>query len=179
MENRFINIQDFNVYRKDKGKGGGVCIYVRDFLKASQLQLKIPDVEGVDHTWITVQSCKFPSFIIGTIYRHPHSHVDSFEHITDIFKEILLLNKPVYIVGDINENLLSINPKFSRILGSCKLLQLISKPTRITSTSSTLIDIFATNSKHMVLNSDVVPCPIADHELISITVNVRKEKTNI
>ena len=28
----------------------------------------------------------------------------------------------------------------------------------------------------MILNYDVMPCPIADHELISMTINVRKEK---
>lgn len=176
VENRFINIPNFNIFRQDEGRGGGVCVYVRDSLKTSQVHVSIPKVERVDHIWLDIQSSKFPSFIIGTVYRHPHALVNSFEYLSDIFKEILLRKKPVFIIGDINDDLFGINPVFRQVLDTCKLHQLITKPTRITPTSSTLIDIIATNSKHMVLNSEVVPCPIADHELISLTINVKKEK---
>ena len=50
-------------------------------------------------------------------------------------------------------------------MDSCKLLQLITEPTRITPASTSLIDIIATNNVNMVLNSEVEPCPLADHEL--------------
>ena len=176
VENRFVNIPNFNIFRQDTGRGGGVCLYVKDSFKSSQIHVNFPKIEGVEHIWVNIQSCKFPSFIVGTIYRHPHALVDSFEHISDILKEILVRNKPMFIFGDVNDDLLGVNSKISRILSTCKLQQLIISPTRITSTSSTLLDIFATNNKHMVLHSEVVPCPIADHELITATINIRKEK---
>ena len=82
----------------------------------------------------------------------------------------------MFIVGDVNDDLLGGNPKFRQVLDACKLHQLITKPTRITPTTSSLIDIFATNNRHMVLDSEVVPCSAADHELITITINLKKEK---
>ena len=39
-------------------------------------------------------------------------------------------------------------------------------------------DVITTNSKHMVLKSDAVPCMVADHELTTSTFNkfIRKKK---
>ena len=176
VDNRYIKIPNFNIFRYDAGRGGGVCIYVKDYLKVSEIQLNIPRIENVDSIWLTVQSSKFPSFILGTVYRHPHALVNSFDYIEDIFKEILLKNKPVFIFGDINDDLLCKNAKLGNILKTCKLEQLATKPTRITPTSSSLIDIMATNNVNMVTHSDVEPCPLADHELVTLTINVKKEK---
>ena len=56
------------------------------------------------------------------------------------------------------------------------MTQLITQPTRITSTSSTLLDIIITNKPDSVINSDTTPCPVGDHELISVTTDLRKPK---
>ena len=176
IESKFINIPNFNVFRQDGGRGGGVCMYVEDSFKCSQIHVSVPKQENVDLLWLDIQSNKFPSFIVGTVYRHPHALAESFEYISDVFKEILLRNKPVFVTGDVNDDLFNGNSKLCKVLNVCNLHQLITKPTRITPTSSTLIDIIATNNIHMVLESDVFPCPIADHEQISVTINVRKKK---
>ena len=176
VDNYCIRVPNFNIFRHDVGRGAGVCIYVRDCFKVTLINLNTPIAENVEHVWLSIQSAKSPSFIVGTVYRHPHAHVQSFDYISDIFKEILLRNKAVFILGDLNDNLLLRNSKLSNILDSCKLEQLINEPTRITPASSSLIDIIATNNVNMVLNSDVEPCPVADHELITVTINVRKEK---
>ena len=108
VESRFIKIPNFKVFRQDEGRGGGVCIYVRDTLKSSQIKVDIPKVDNVDHLWLNIQSSMFPSFIVGTVYRHPHALADSFEHMIDIFKDILLRNKSVFILGDTNDDLLCV-----------------------------------------------------------------------
>ena len=178
VSDQYIEILDFNVYRHDVGRGAGVCVYVRDYLKVTQINTNTPLMENIEHIWLSIQSSKFPSFILGTLYRHPHAHVESFDYISDVFKEILLRNKgkSVFILGDLNDNLFLRNSKLGNILDSCKLDQLVTEPTRITPSSSSLIDIIATNNVNMVVSSEVEACPIADHELISITINVRKEK---
>ena len=63
-----------------------------------------------------------------------------------------------------------------KIVKITKLSQVIDKPTRITETSSTLIDVLITNREDMILKTDVVPCPVADHELISSYINISKPK---
>ena len=81
----FVHIPYFNLFRRDPGKGGGLCIYVRDNLKSSQIDINTPKIENVEDLWLSIQSSKFPSFIIGTVYQHPHAPVASFDYISDVF----------------------------------------------------------------------------------------------
>ena len=53
---------------------------------------------------------------------------------------------------------------------------MIDKPTRITPTSSTLLDILITNREESVLNVEVNPSIVADHEHISFFINIEKPK---
>ncbi len=57
-----------------------------------------------------------------------------------------------------------------------KLSKLIDKPTRVTCTSATLLDMIITNRPNLVLTQSVVPQVISDHDLISIKANFRKPK---
>ncbi len=85
--------------------------------------------------------------------------------------------KTIFLLGDLNDDLLQSNSKLSRIIKNNKLLQVIGKPTRITPNSATLLDIvIITNKPHIVLSSDVIPHYVADHDLITITINIRKPK---
>ena len=95
VEGKYINVPNCNILRYDIGRGGRVCVYAQDYLKVSEIDLNIPKVENVDNIWLCIQSSRFPSLILGTVYRHPHSLVNSFDYMFNIFKEILLKNKPV------------------------------------------------------------------------------------
>lgn len=64
----------------------------------------------------------------------------------------------------------------TKLIKSNKLTQLVNKPTRVTHTSSTLIDLVITNKPSAVLSCDVVPQEIADNYLTSITVDIKKTK---
>ena len=56
------------------------------------------------------------------------------------------------------------------------LTQIISKPTRVTPTSSTLLDLVITNKPDTICSWDVIPHEIADHDLISVAIDVSKPK---
>lgn len=84
--------------------------------------------------------------------------------------------KPFFLLGDLNNNLLLPNSKLLHIIASNKLTQVINTPTRITPTSSTLLDVIITNKPDLVTQSYVIPCTVADHELIGATVNILKPK---
>ena len=176
MPDTFINIPNFNVYRCDYGRGGGSCIFLHQDLKVTQLERNIDRVEGIEDVWITVQCRKLPSVIIGCIYRHPKATAISFDYLFDIFKVMCMRSKPVFILGDLNDNLLATNNKLSKMIKKLNLSQLIDKPTRITRHSSTLLDVIITNREDLVLHSDAIPSPVADHEMISLTINIQKPK---
>lgn len=55
-------------------------------------------------------------------------------------------------------------------------MALVTEPTRITSTSSTLLDTIITNKAESVIHSDIFPCPVADHELITVTLDLKTPK---
>ncbi len=66
--------------------------------------------------------------------------------------------------------------KLGKIIKNNKLTQIIGRPTRITPISATLLDLIITNNAEIILTHDVVPQVIADHDLISIKVNISKAK---
>ena len=172
----FVNIPGYNIYRQDHGRGGGVCLFIKNSLKVTELKLGIERQEGVEDKWVSIQHKKFPSIIIGCVYRHPKALVTSFNYILDIFKEILLRNKPVFIYGDFNDDLLKKDNRMNKIVKNLNLDQIVSKPTRITPISVSLIDLVITNAKDMIINLDVTPGTIADHETILTLLNIRKPK---
>ena len=176
IPDKFIQILNFNVFRHDKGRGGGTCIFVRDDLKVKQLCTGIENHPYIEDLWINVQYKKLPSFIIGCIYRHPHASVDSFNYLSDIFKYMCLQNKPIFILGDFNDDLFSAGNKLDKIFKNLKLRQLIDRPTRVTPNSKTLLDLAITNRPEMIVFSDVIPGTIADHDLISIIIDFEKPK---
>ena len=87
-----------------------------------------------------------------------------------------LRKKAVYIFGDFNDDLFSANSKLLKVIEKSKMSSVINKPTRVTEHSSTLLDPVITNLPKTILHSDVVPGPIADHELITVIIDIMKPK---
>ncbi len=113
---------------------------------------------------------------MGCLYRHPESLVCTYDYIIDVLKLVSLGNRTFYILGDYNDDLLGSNSKLRKVTENAKLTQLITKPTRITSNSATLFDVIVTNRPGSALQCDVFPCPLGDHELITVSVNLRRAK---
>ena len=85
-------------------------------------------------------------------------------------------NKELILMGDINVNFLNRNDHkdIKDILKVNGLKQLISKPTRVTPTTSTLIDVITSNNPVAISNTDVIPSSMSDHDIIGC---VRKINT--
>ncbi len=149
---------------------------MRNFLTVAPINVNIELIEGVENLWLTVQCRKLHSVIIGCIYRHPHAYSNAYDYIADVFNFIRLRNKSFYVFGDFKCSILTRNNKMEQIIKSTKLTQLIGKPTRSTSLTSTLLDIIVTHSPALALHHDVVACPIADQYLITVTLDITKPK---
>ena len=79
IEDSHLSIPGYKIFRCDYGRGGGVCVYVKSDLSATLINLDTAKVPGIEDLWITVQSRKLPSVIIGCIYRHPKSPSSTFD----------------------------------------------------------------------------------------------------
>ncbi len=152
-----MNIPNYKIFRCDDDRGAGACIYVNDSLNPIPVVFNDPKQPGVEDVWVTAQSKKWPSIIIGCIYRHPKAPAASFDYIQNVLRAVILRMKNFLILGDLNDDLLSSNNKLSRILKNNKLTQVINKPTRVTHTSATLLDVAITNDNNIIAAHDVVP----------------------
>ena len=65
-------------------------------------------------------------------------------------------------MGDVNDDLLAKGNNLNKVIKDLNLKQIINKPTRITQTSSTLLDVIISNSSHIMIESDVTPSSIAN-----------------
>lgn len=111
------------------------------------------------------------------MYRPPDQDIKEFNHFADhILWQITNENKLVYIMGDFNINLMNEDihaptNEFIDTLASYSLYPSITKPTRITSVSATLIDNIFTNS-HTEQTSGIILTDISDHLPIFIATNL-------
>jgi retron-type reverse transcriptase len=176
MDSNFIQIEGYNVFRKDRErKGGGACIYVKNEYETRKMN-SFGEGDEVDDVWITVQVRKTKSFIVGAIYRPPKANSLSFKHLESIIQTAANLKKNIYVLGDLNDDQLKPN-KLGPIIKKLKLEQLIETPTRITKDGGrSLLDLIITNNRTSVLRTSVSPS-VADHEEISCTITVHKEKS--
>ena len=110
------------------------------------------------------------NIVVGCIYRPPSSSISEFN---DSMKSVLCLlskeDKHVYLTGDFNINLLDADThipssEFIELLFSYSFLPSINKPTRITSSSATIIDnIFFNNLHSKSITAGILATDVSDH----------------
>ncbi len=93
-----------------------------------------------------------------------------------MFSGFLVLKRNLFILGDFNDNLHLKDSRLSKLIKNIKLTQIIDKPTRVTPTSATLLDLVITNKPDMILAHNTVPQIIADHDLVSVQIDMTKPK---
>ena len=112
--------------------------------------------------------------------RHPaFSPIDQFEQFLELFTNLcdnIAFSGPAYLLGDINLDLLKYQKceqvtSYVDTLFSHGLLQIITKPTRCTNSSATLIDHIITNVCTPVLNSSIMISDLSDHYIVFHNVN--------
>ncbi len=151
-------------YRKDKSAhAGGILIYVSDHL----LSEREPNLEIFcdECIWLKVKTnCE--KYFLCTLYRQPSSSVDFWEALNRNLETAIDSTNKIIMVGDVNEDQLNErNHKLKDILILNSLKNIITSPTRITDTSSTLIDPIIVDQDQAIIKSDVLPIPndISDH----------------
>ena len=187
ITDNMINLDGYDIVRKDRSRnGGGVCIYLR-----SSINYKVRnDLVPTELEAVCVEIIKLHSkpFIVTTVYRPPSALSEFFDHFERLIKAVDNENKEMYILGDLNCNMLKTNndsniptKKIKSLYELYQLTQLIDEATRITPTTTSLIDHIVTNMPEKISDSGVIHTGISDHSLVfairKISIVTKQENT--
>ncbi len=168
-----VHIPGYEIIRRDRcinGRhGGGVCFYVRSTINF----LPRPDLscQEIENLCIEIRKPNSKPFLITTWYRPPNSVVDKFNYFETLLGKLDAEQVEYYVMGDLNCNLSSPtldhnSTLLNNITNLYNLHQLINEPTRITESSSTLLDVIFTNMPDKIVCSGVSHIGISDHSLV-------------
>ena len=177
-----IDNYDF-VFKNRQGRvGGGVALYVLKSLNYV-LHDNISIMNNVLETlFIEIMNPGGKNIIVGVIYRPPNNNPREFlTQFSDLLRSPAFINKDVFLMGDFNINLLNhehnnLSQEFLETLLSASFLPLISKPTRVTNSSTSLIDNIFSNviphpDSYIVLSDITDHYPIVTHYTLSQSIN--------
>ena len=187
ITDNMINLDGYDIVRKDRSRnGGGVCIYLRSSINYKVRNDLVPtELEAVCVEIIKPHS---KPFLVTTVYRPPSALSEFFDHFEKLIKAVDNENKEMYILGDLNCNMLKTNndsniptKKIKSLYELYQLTQLIDEATRITPTTTSLIDHIVTNMPEKISDSGVIHTGISDHSLVfairKISIVTKQENT--
>lgn len=168
--------------------GGGVSLFVKDTVSCKCRPEFTRNETYIEALFIEISkdsSGLKNDVIVGMIYRPPNQDVCVFNDcLQEILDTIKKENKLLYLMGDFNVNLLETNchlpsSEFLDLLYSYSLFPLMTRPTRITSSSSTLIDnIYLNDISAMNTLNGILFTGISDHLPIFSINHKSKISTN-
>lgn len=154
---------------RDYGRGGGVS-----------LQSNFSDLEVVpDYTIMTrdyeILCVRGKDCIYSVFYRPPGGNVSIFYNLLEeLFCFANEERCKLFLGGDLNINLLEesrVRDDFLILLTSNNFCNFINSPTRVTSSSSTLLDVFVTNQEVSSVSAGVLEYSLSDHLPIFMLIN--------
>ena len=173
-----------NNYRHTK-KGGGVSLSVHKSI-CFQERIDLMTLNDTTETvFIEIEKANFgtpKNVLIGVIYRPPASDINSFsQQFAEILHKLDKENKLVYLMGDFNINLFNSDKyipcsDFLNLMYAHSYIPLITKATRVTKSSATLIDNIFTNNIGSDNMNDILVTDISDHfPIYTITKHVTQK----
>ena len=158
---------------RDEGNHGGVGLFIKqdiNFKIREDLSIFIPHI--FESIFVEVSSISSKNNIVGVIYRpnsQPKADIDIFmKTLLDLMNLITNENKHCTMMGDFNIDLLKYNShektnNYVDNIFSNGFLPIITKPTRVTASSATLIDHIYTNNLNQILTAGIIVNDVADH----------------
>ena len=178
---------------RSSGKGGGLAIYVNTRVCADEEKIKDfypnpePENSCGECQFVKILNCKNynKTIVLGKIYRSPSRKPDAFNELFETILQKLnrhTKNKICYLVGAFNQDLIKhhTDANYQNLIDNAAshgLVQLVSRPTRITDKSATLIYHVYTNNLDNTLSCKILTLDLSDHLATHTRVLLNKTKT--
>lgn len=175
------------------GRGGGLAIYVnKNVCEHDNIMTFNPNPDPANGSgefqFIKIQQCKGANktVTIGNIYRSPSKNSDTFNRLFESVVNSLSTRhacKHTYLAGDFNIDLIKhdSNIQCQNLINNMTnlgFIQLVSRPTRITDHSATLIDHVYTNNIHSTISCNILTIDISDHLATLTTISIDNSNTS-
>ena len=165
---------------------GGTGLYLKNTLKnIPRPDIKI-DIPLVESCWAEIESFPKhkPNILIGCIYRHPGADLALFTNeLENVINQLNQNNMQILLLGDFNIDLMKYGQhppteEYLDMIHSYNLLPLITKPTRITDHTSSLIDHIYTNSIQHNVTAGILVADVSDHLPIFCITDLNPSRKN-
>ena len=160
-----------NKFCPTESSAGGTLLYIHSHLSYKpRNDLSIYKPTELESSFIEISNPKRSNIIIGCIYRHPNMDLDEFNdnYLNTLLDKVSKEKKFVFLLGDFSVDLLKYGKhlptnEFLDSLSSYMFLPHIVQPTRISTTSKTLIDNIFSNIHTPSSISGNLTSSISDH----------------
>ena len=167
-----------DIIRKDRdGAGGGVAVYIKDDIYFKRMANY--EKQNIEAIWFQIKS-KSGKFMICCVYRPP-TNFEFWDDFSEVLDEVKInYTSNIIIIGDLNADFKTHNG--IKMLSMCRLYNmehLINDPTRITTTSATVLDQALTGSPAFIEKVEIQPpLSTSDHCTIALELkfDLPKEK---
>ena len=126
-------------------------VYARDNVSCKR-RMDLED-SNLEHIWLEIRNPNAKSFLLCIPYRQPCALVSWNDLFESNIEKVQLEDKEILIMGDFNKDLVNcrIKEEWLSFNSSLGLSKITSEPTRVCSTSSTLIDhIYSDNAQNII-----------------------------
>lgn len=184
----FHGTKRYNIYRNDRidRSGGGVLLAVANTV----VSYHVPSVCALEMTWVCA-CLNYKKWLFGVCYRPPTNNSMFSSMLHDSINQLIVRfpDSPIVLMGDFNfpsikwtDNYPSCIPfsteasEFITFCSDFNLDQIVTSPTRVTSSSSSLLDLVLTTHPHTISSISYLP-GLSDHSVLHFTVHASKGST--
>jgi len=147
IDGTVVNVNNHNCFYQNRPsrRGGGVGIYIKNNVRCETLLSA--SLEYIEYLWIKIIFYD-QVVILGIIYRPPNADITQFfSSLEDMLYNIYSNYDNIICMGDFNINMLNFNnsngSRLESIFCTFNMDQLIREPTRISSNSLFLLDLYS------------------------------------
>ena len=160
-----LSIPNYQILRRDTEQQGhtGLVAYIHNSVYPFIKRRTDLETSKIECMWIEIKCSMSSPLLLGYVYRHPDSTDEWQENFVQMMDTITPSNRNILLQGDFNVNLLEPHPSWQSTLTLFGLKQIVTKPTRISLTTTSLLDHIYTNNTSLFTNVEVPEKSISDH----------------
>ena len=173
-----VGIPGYDILRRDAAHPGhtGLVVYINHKLRNSIKRRHDFESQSVECIWLELKHPRKPSLMISFLYRNPASTFCWYDDFVDMMDIVNAHGKDSILLGDFNIDFFKKNSAWDSTTLLFGLQQLVNNATRVTQSTSTLIDHIYTTNVHLIQKTWVSDVAISDQFFVICSLHAKLSK---